>query len=83
MSTLICGTCGAPLSAQKARPLAPGKGAKTPATAVPASRSKISHQPAPVKPAYKPKKSKPRKKRKSMFQKVLSEAFDVIEDIFD
>ncbi len=31
----------------------------------------------------KPVKAKKQKKRKSLFQKVLSEAFDVIEDIFD
>ncbi|MDU9005927.1 hypothetical protein [Sedimentitalea todarodis] len=31
----------------------------------------------------KPRKSKSRKKRKSVFSKLVNEAFDVIEDIFD
>ncbi len=84
MSALICETCGAPLAAQKARPLCPGKGAKTPSAApMPAVPYKVSHQPKPNKQAGKPIKSRKPKKRKSLFQKVLSEAFDVIEDIFD
>ena len=71
------------MSAQKAKPLAPGKGAKVSGSFAPAVPSKVSHQPAPAKEIRKRVKTKPRKKRKSLFQKVLSEAFDVIEDIFD
>ncbi|MBE1297236.1 MAG: hypothetical protein GJ678_13550 [Rhodobacteraceae bacterium] len=89
VSALVCGTCGAPLSAQKARPLAPGKGAKAPVGApAPSQARKVSHQPTPTKAYGKPPKAKPmkarkQKKRKSLFQKMMSEAFDVIEDIFD
>ncbi|WP_226892528.1 hypothetical protein [Phycobacter azelaicus] len=48
----------------------------------------MSHQPTPTKAYGKPPKAKPmkarkQKKRKSLFQKMMSEAFDVIEDIFD
>ncbi|MEE2633601.1 MAG: hypothetical protein VX940_04805 [Pseudomonadota bacterium] len=84
VSSLVCGTCGAPLSAQKARPQTPGQGAKAPAgVSGAAPRPKVSHQPAPDKPLRKPVKAKKPKKRKSLFQKMMSEAFDVIEDIFD
>ncbi|QUJ75147.1 hypothetical protein KDD17_08895 [Sulfitobacter albidus] len=75
--TLTCGTCGAPLRDLKAMPLA------KPATAA------VSHQPAPklrsLPKAAAVKKSKPRKvkKRKSLWRKVASEAFDFVEDIFD
>lgn len=67
----------------------PGKGAKAPACApAPTPRHKVSHQPIPAKAYGKMEKAKPvkarkPKKRKSLFQKVMSEALDVIEDIFD
>ncbi|KJZ24013.1 hypothetical protein TW79_11945 [Tritonibacter mobilis] len=85
LHALVCGTCGAPLSAQKQRPLSEHKGAKMPKATKPAK-------------AKKPKKSKSgdwgalayelanaklmkkhKKKKKSSWKKV----FDVIEDIFD
>lgn len=90
VSRLVCTSCGAPLAAQKARPLAAGKGASlpTPTAATPAQpkvkKSKYAKAAyAAQKPARKSsKKSKP-KKRKSLFQKLVSEAVDLVEDIFD
>ncbi|MEP2716549.1 hypothetical protein [Pseudophaeobacter sp.] len=90
LSALICSTCGAPLAAQKARPLAPGKGARLPQE-FSASMAVAPSKPKPKKsksskakhPSQKPQKSKPRKKRKSLFQKFVSEAVDLVEDIFE
>lgn len=88
ISTLICGTCGAPLSSQKARPLAPGKGARLPGAEAPkvAVANPMGKKPKstkPMKPAYKKSKGKKPKKRKGLLQKFLSEAVDIVEDIFD
>lgn len=88
VAALVCSTCGAPLNAQKIRPLAPGKGAKLPTdrsdTSIPATKAKSYKSP---KPGYmsspKPLKKKKTKKKKGLFYKVVSEAIDVIEDIFD
>lgn len=87
LSTLVCGTCGAPLAAQKARPLAAGKGASLPhrgadavGTGTKARKNKAGKASYSVK---KPAKVKPRKKRKSLFYKLVSEAADLVEDIFD
>lgn len=90
VTALVCGTCGAPLAAQKARPLAAGKGASLPPQTSPGiAKPKVkkrkgakAYQPART-PARKPQKVKPRKKRKSLFQKLVSEAVDLVEDIFD
>ncbi len=78
--TLTCSACGAPLAQLKMLPTAP-------AEAQPA----ITHQPAVAsfkakpKPSYskRPKASKKRKKRKSLFRKFAEEAFDFVEDILD
>lgn len=90
ISALVCGTCGAPLSAQKARPLTAGKGASLPVEpAAPVARpkpKKNKHVKAAYggyKPSKKPSKQKPKKKRKSLFKKLMSEAVDLVEDIFD
>ncbi len=107
MSALICSTCGAPLAAQKARPLTPGKGASLPsATRLPAvsapaagaglppGRSKPQKKSKAKKSTKKkvqqakyappvPRRGKPVKKRKGLFEKLLSEAVDLVEDIFD
>lgn len=74
---LACETCGAPLKDQKARPVPRSKPVKP-------ERIGAAAVPVKVKPEKPLKQSKKKKKRKkSLFSKVLSEAFDVIEDIFD
>ncbi|UWS81091.1 hypothetical protein N1037_08790 [Phaeobacter sp. G2] len=91
ISALICGTCGAPLASQKARPLTPGKGARLPsATALdrPAAalikpKGKKIKGAKGKKPVHKSGKGKKPKKRKGLFQSLLSEAVDLVEDIFD
>ena len=98
VSMLVCGTCGAPLSVQKARPLSPGKGAALPRpSAKNAGPGKAKGKSKKRKSSYKeshagpngfetkskPGKTKPRKKRKSLFRKLVSEAVDLVEDIFD
>lgn len=86
LSTLVCGNCGAPLAVQKARPLTVGKGASLPVsaqTALAQPRIKKSKSSKPSYPTTKPVKIKPRKKRKSLFRKFISEAVDLVEDIFD
>lgn len=94
VSALVCGTCGAPLSSQKARPLAPGKGARLPSAAERQPGAK-SHGPVGKSPVKKPKQVKSKtakhrpnkvkkvKKRKGLFHVLLSEAVDLVEDIFD
>jgi hypothetical protein len=66
---LKCSNCGAPLHDLKKIP----KGRKGDRELV---KTKVSHLP---EPARKPKKGK----RKKLFKSVFSEAFDLIEDIFD
>lgn len=86
ISALVCGTCGAPLSAQKARPLSMGKGARLPAEAAAVTakpKAKNSKKAKRRQPCQKPAKVKPRKKRKGLFHKLVSEAFDLVEDVFD
>ncbi|MCM2560654.1 hypothetical protein M8756_03710 [Lutimaribacter sp. EGI FJ00015] len=90
---LVCGTCGAPLHDMKPMPLVRGTASK-PARAKPApgTRKKVSvdwaaerrhalgqgtARPAPRHP------SRPGKRRKSLGARVLSEIWDVVEDIFD
>ena len=75
--TLICQSCGAPLSAMKTLPVPRAQ----------PERAGVSHQaPAKVRklPKARPAKSdrKP-KKTKSIWRKIASEAFDLVEDIFD
>ncbi|OIQ44349.1 MAG: hypothetical protein BM558_08240 [Roseobacter sp. MedPE-SW] len=90
ISALVCGTCGAPLSSQKARPLAPGKGARLPGAGERPTAA-LSHKSAGKKAKHvkgkkakhKPSKVKKVKKRKGLFHVLLSEAVDLVEDIFD
>lgn len=64
---LACGSCGAPLHNLKAMPIA--------------KSSKKAPKPEPI---YTPTpKRKPKKRKKGLWQKALSEAWDVVEDIFD
>jgi hypothetical protein len=88
VSVLICGTCGAPLAAQKARPLQPGKGACLvggggDAKAKAKPKVKKGKNAEGAHPRQKPIKVKSRKRRKSLFHKLVSEAVDLVEDIFD
>jgi hypothetical protein len=88
VSVLMCGTCGAPLAAQKARPLQPGKGAclVTPAGgAATKAKPKVkkTKSAAGFGGRQKPVKAKSRKKAKGLFHKLVSEAVDLVEDIFD
>lgn len=89
VSALVCSSCGAPLATQKARPLAAGKGASLPAAAAAIAKPKVKKSkyaqagPAHHVPPKKTSRKKPPKKRKSLFQKLVSEAVDLVEDIFD
>ncbi|WP_162930161.1 hypothetical protein [Pseudophaeobacter sp. EL27] len=88
VSTLICGTCGAPLSSQKARPLTPGKGARLSGaeSSKPGAAKSAGKKVKGAKGkagADKRGKGKKVKKRKGLLHKFLSEAVDIVEDIFD
>lgn len=88
VSVLTCGTCGAPLAAQKARPLQFGKGADLVASARGAAtkakpKVKKTKSAAGFGARQKPVKVKSRKKGKSLFHKLVCEAVDLVEDIFD
>jgi hypothetical protein len=73
---LACSACGAPLHDLKRLPEHhPGKRELVQPSAV-----RQTYQP---KRAYKPKKTKYKKRRKGLFRHIVEEAFDVIEDIFD
>lgn len=65
---LSCSSCGAPLHNLKMVP-----------------KARLAERPTPKhKPDRKPlKQTKRKKKKKSLFSKVLDEAWDVIEDVFD
>ena len=78
---LACSACGAPLHDLKL--LKVEKPPKEERVRIPTYEPQygISHRPAPKKSKPKKKKYKPR--RKGLFRKVLEEAFDVVEDIFD
>ncbi|SLN14957.1 hypothetical protein PSA7680_00381 [Pseudoruegeria aquimaris] len=69
---LACSGCGAPLHDLKIMPSAAGQQAHY-------------QRPLQAKPSYhKPKKSKKKnKKKKSPARKLFSEAFDLLDDIFD
>lgn len=91
LSALICETCGAPLASQKARPLASGKGACLPGALAPGgpgaasvkSKGKKTKGAKGKNAARKLGKGKKPKKRKGLFKSLLSEAADLVEDIFD
>ena len=67
---LACGACGAPLHEMKMLPKKPDPVAKR-------------YADTPSKRAVPLAVKKPKKKKKSVLKKALSEVFDVIEDIFD
>jgi hypothetical protein len=71
---LSCSKCGAPLHDLKRLP----KDRTGDRELVERRRPAISHQPPPK--AYKPVKSK---RRKGLLRKLLEEAVDLVEDIFD
>lgn len=76
---LTCSSCGAPLSKLKMLPKAGYETGK--------AHAKMKHS-APLRgeyvaPGEARKKGKKPKKKKSLFQRALEEAFDVVEDIFD
>lgn len=77
---LSCAACGAPLHDLKAlrsdktgerHLLSPGRGEKSPAAEL--------RRPRPPKPV----KKKKAKRKKGLMSRVLDEAFDLVEDIFD
>ncbi|MFQ6549480.1 hypothetical protein AADZ90_016110 [Aestuariibius sp. 2305UL40-4] len=70
---LACSSCGAPLHEMKMLPSKAAKKDRRPADPYHDRRQ-------PVRDDYRYRK---RKKRKSLKRKILSEAFDLIEDIFD
>ena len=76
---LACSACGAPLHDLKALKV------EKPSKREPAPRYEpeygISHHAPPKRAKAQKKKYKPR--RKGLFKRVLEEAFDVVEDIFD
>jgi len=76
---LACGSCGAPLHEMK-----PLKVDATPQTP-PRSESQFANTAYRKKKADRKSYHKPRKqeRRKSFFQRALSEVWDEIEDIFD
>lgn len=80
---LSCGSCGAPLHEMKMMPVSGRTGRKSP---VPRERVWVDWQ-AERRHAlgdagpYRP--DKPRKRRKSLRRKMLSELWDAVEDIFD
>jgi hypothetical protein len=69
---LSCAACGAPLHDLKALPVNHARAAK------PAPIRHTQQRPAPQRPPQQ----RPRKK-KSLSRRILSEAFDLIEDILD
>jgi len=74
---LACGACGAPLTQMKQLPC---KGTHGP---VEAARPLTAPPPPRPKSTKSTKSTKKAKKRKSLSRKLLSEAWDLLEDIFD
>ncbi|MEM1302254.1 MAG: hypothetical protein AAGH17_06715 [Pseudomonadota bacterium] len=76
---LACSNCGAPLHDLK---MLPKSALDAPMELVKPSKVRKTHK---SKDAYKDsyKKNKKRKKKKSLGSRLFSEAFDIIEDIFD
>ncbi len=73
---LACGSCGAPLHNMKWLKAPEPASKPAPTFAKPVHKSW-------AKPAKPRKRSKPKKRRKSLFSKALEEAWDFAEDIFD
>ncbi|MGR3677350.1 MAG: hypothetical protein ACU0AZ_05105 [Paracoccaceae bacterium] len=76
---LVCGTCGAPLNVQKPRKVKPAKRKQAVSHLLPVGVQRKAKIETSSKKAGKYKK----RKRKSIWSKMLEEAFDVVEDIFD
>lgn len=76
---LACRACGAPLHELKSLPVAPAAEARGPV----ARKGRRPKPPPymPDRPAYRPRAK--RKSRGKLSRKLLSKAFDVLEDIFD
>ena len=83
---LSCGRCGAPLHEMKMMPVSRGAGRPGRKPPVPRERVRVDWQAerrhalgdaAPHRP------DKPRRRRKSLRRRMLSELWDVVEDIFD
>lgn len=70
---LTCSACGAPLHALKMLPVGPQ----------PAPATAVDHRKPPKVRPEKAKKPKAPKRRKGLFARVLDEAMDMVEDIFD
>ena len=65
---LSCGSCGAPLHEMKRLVKA---------------RVQDHEVVGPSPSSRRPRKAKPKKRRKGLFSKLIEEAFDAVEDIFD
>lgn len=76
---LACGACGAPLTQMKQLPC---KGTHGPVEAARPLKAPPPPRPMPHSPKS-PKSTKKAKKRKSLSRKLLSEAWDLLEDNFD
>ncbi len=72
---LACRACGAPLRDLK---MVPRERAATPRRT-----GKVDHRMQAPLPPHKQMRAKKGRRRKSMFRRVMEEAFDVIEDIID
>lgn len=82
---LACASCGAPIHEMKWLK-APAAAAPQPKAAKPRKQAKPTRHAKPKKYAEWSKPAKPckrRRKKKSLFSKVLEEAWDIAEDIFD
>ena len=80
---LACNSCGAPLHNMKQMPKASQEGPSV--SHKKARKTKPAAAPRPYRPEPERPKRKPDKarRRKSLMSRVLSEAFDVIEDLLD
>lgn len=76
---LACSSCGAPLHEIK---MLPKKRSKAHPEVIHSNAARHGSKPAKSHDGYRGKYKKP-KKKKSLKQKMFSEIFDVIEDIFD
>lgn len=77
---LSCASCGAPLHELKAMPLRPDPAPRGTRAEHAARRGAKGSYRARRKP---PKPARPRRRGKGGLRRLLDEAFDVIEDIFD
>ncbi len=76
---LSCGNCGAPLRALKMLPKQPGHATAPTATpARPSKRKRIEKY-----PEYRKERPKKRRKSKGFGRRMMSEIWDVVEDVVD